>query len=166
MADILSIGVSALLSYQKALNTTGHNVGNSDTEGYSRQRVTFSTREPDLTGVGWLGSGVRVTNVERIYDDFVAGNVRAAQSASSGLETVFTHASRIDNLLADPNIGLDPAIQGFFDSIQTLSDEPASAAARQLVLSETDSLVNRFSYLNTQYDDLRLQTIDSWNRQS
>ena len=60
MAGILDIGVSALLSFQNSLNTTGHNIANSDTEGYSRQRTLLSTQVPQLSGYGWLGSGVKV----------------------------------------------------------------------------------------------------------
>jgi flagellar hook-associated protein 1 FlgK len=140
---------------QRALNTTGHNVANADTDGYSRQRVLFETREPTLTGAGWVGSGVRVSTTERLYDDFLAGQVRSSQSSASRQETIYNHASRIDNLLANPDTGLDPALQSFFDAMQGMADEPASIAARQVVLSEGQALVDRFQNLARQYDDMR-----------
>ena len=157
MPDLHNIGVSGLLAFQRSLSTTGHNIANSDTVGYSRQRTLLGTQTPQLTGVGWLGSGVKVTDIERSYDDFLATQVRSAQSTASELESYFDHASRMDNILADPNIGLDPAIQGFFDAMQLLADDPSSMPSRQQLLSETQSMVDRFHDLNLQFNDMRDQ---------
>lgn len=153
MADILNIGTSALLSFQRSLTTTGHNIANSDTEGYSRQRVNLATQPPQLTGVGYLGSGVKVTEIERMYDDFLAIQMRSAQTSASEMEIYFSHASRIDNILADPNIGLDPAIQDFFNAMQVVADDPSSISTRQVLLSEAGSMVNRYQDLSRQFSD-------------
>lgn len=153
MAGILNIGTSALLAFQRSLSTTGHNIANSDTEGYSRQRVNLATQIPQQTGVGYLGSGVKVTEIERMYDDFLATQMRSAQTSASEMENYFSHASRIDNILADPNIGLDPAIQDFFDATQVLADDPASVSSRQVMLSEAGAMVNRYHDLNKQFTD-------------
>jgi flagellar hook-associated protein 1 FlgK len=155
MAGLLGIGTSGLAAFQRALTTIGHNVSNSNTEGYSRQRVEFGTREPFLTGAGWVGTGVQATNIVRIYDDFVAGQMRATQSVASEMKALFENASRLDNILADQEVGMDPVIQSFFDSLQVLSDDPSSASARQLVLAEAASMTDRFSYFDAQYDQLR-----------
>lgn len=153
MASILNIGTSALLAFQRSLSTTGHNIANSDTEGYSRQRVNYATQIPQLTGVGYVGSGVQVTQIERMYDDFLATQMRSAQTSASEMESYFNHASRIDNMLADTNIGLDPAIQDFFDAVQGVADDPASIATRQVMLSEAGSLVDRYHDLSQQFID-------------
>ena len=57
----------ALFANQAALNTTGHNIANSSTPGYSRQRANFETTAsleyPGLTRsveAGQLGTGVVV----------------------------------------------------------------------------------------------------------
>lgn len=155
MAGILDIGVSALLSFQNSLNTTGHNIANSDTEGYSRQRTLLSTQIPELRGYGWLGTGVKVSGVERITDQFLSTQVRAALSVSSQLALYSDYASRLDNVLADPNIGLDSALQDFFNAMQVVADDPSSVPSRQVLLSETGSLVDRFHDLNRQFTDMR-----------
>ncbi|MES9898675.1 MAG: flagellar hook-associated protein FlgK [Sedimenticola sp.] len=155
MATLLGIASSGLLAYQRAISTVGHNVSNADTEGYSRQRVDFETRNPSFSGSGWQGNGVDVATVQRYYDDFIATQVRTSQSVTSKAETLSENASRLDDLLADPMVGLDPALQSFFDAMQTLSDDPASAAARQVVLSESQSLADRFAFFDRQYDELR-----------
>ncbi|HEB97671.1 MAG TPA: flagellar hook-associated protein FlgK [Sedimenticola thiotaurini] len=157
MAGILDIGTSGLLAFQNSLNTTGHNIANAETEGYSRQRTLLATRTPTLTGVGWMGSGVKVADVQRLYDDFLATQVRSTQSAASELATYASHASNIDDLLADPNIGLDPALQDFFDAVQGLADDPASMPVRQALLAETQSMVDRFHDLNRQFTSMQEQ---------
>lgn len=155
MAGILDIGVSALVAYQRSLNTTGHNIANANTEGYSRQRTLLATQTPTMTGVGYMGSGVKITDVQRTYDDFIATQMRTTQSTSSELEMYYSHASRIDNVLSDPNIGLDPAIQDFFNTMQILADDPSSVPTRQLLLSEAESLVDRFHDLNRTFSNAR-----------
>jgi flagellar hook-associated protein 1 len=157
MADILNIGSSALQAYQRSLTTIGHNIANSETEGYSRQRVDYATRIPSQLGDSWLGSGVKVTQVERQYDQFLAGSVRSSLSATTHMETYYTNASRLDNLLADADTGLDPSIQDMFSAIQTVADDPTSIAARNVLLAETRSMVDRFHGLNSQIDESRRQ---------
>ena len=157
MAGLLDIGTSGLLAFQRSLSTTGHNIANSDTQGYSRQRTQLATRVPMLTGAGWVGTGVKVAGVQRMYDNFLATQVRSTQSVSSELEVYSTHATIMDDILADPNIGLDPTLQSFFDTMQLLADDPSSIATRQLLMSETQSMVDRFHGLSRQFTDMRGQ---------
>lgn len=157
MADILNIGISALQAYQRSLTTIGHNIANSETEGYSRQRVDYATRTPMQLGNSWLGTGVKVTQIERQYDQFLAGSVRSSLSATNQMDTYYTNASRLDNLLADADTGLDPSIQDMFSAIHAVADDPTSIAARNVLLAETRSMVDRFHDLNSQIDEARRQ---------
>ncbi len=156
MASIQNIGVSALLAFQRAMVTTGHNIANSTTEGYNRQRVSFATREPQLVGGNWAGSGVQVSQIQRMYDDFMAEQVLSSQSAASRLEALNNQVSRIDTLLARPESGLDAPLQAFFGSMQTLSNDPSSIAARHTVLTDAETLVDRFHFLGNEYSAMRL----------
>ena len=140
MADMLSTAVSALQAYRRGLDTTSHNVANVSTEGYSRQRVDVSTREAQLYGNGFVGSGVNVTSVQRVYDEFVALQYR---STSTGLEQQDAYAAlaeRVNNLYADTSTGLSATLQKFANALQGVANSPASMAARQVMLSEANSL--------------------------
>ena len=63
MADLMSTAVSALLAYRRGLDTTSHNIANVGTDGYTRQRTEYVTREAQPYGNGWLGSGVQVSTI-------------------------------------------------------------------------------------------------------
>ncbi len=147
MASILSTGVSALTAYQRALATVGHNVANADTEGYSRQVSLFKTRSPAFTGGGWMGSGVEVGTVQRRYDGFLADQVRTSLSGSGESDVYHTYAKQLDDLYADPELGLDPVLQRYFDAWNDVATSPASVPARQVLLAEAEALTDRFHFL-------------------
>ncbi len=154
MADLLNIGTSALLSLQRALSTTGQNIANVNTAGYSRQRVDFATLPPEATGAGFLGTGVKVDSITRSYDQFLAQDVRSRSSSSAGFSTLSGLTSRIDNLLADPSVGIAPGIEGFFGALQDVANNPGSIPERKVLLGEASELAGRFQALDTQLRSL------------
>ena len=58
MTDILKIGLSALLTQQRALAVTSNNIANASTPGYSRQRIELGERAAQRLGSGFVGTGV------------------------------------------------------------------------------------------------------------
>jgi flagellar hook-associated protein 1 FlgK len=150
MADMLTTGVSGLLAFQRALDTTSHNIANASTEGYSRQQVDLVTRPPDAYGNGWVGTGVEVATVRRQFDEILASQARVAGSGFQQLDTFSTYATRIDNLFSDANTGLATTLQNFMSAVQTVANAPASVPSRQVLLSQAQSLVDRLrSYDNS-----------------
>lgn len=124
MADMLGIGVSGLKAYQRALQTVSHNVTNANTEGYSRQRIEFGTQIPQYTGSGYIGNGVQTESIKRVYDDFLAGQVTTYTSSASHAEVYSKNVGLIDEMLADPDIGLSPVMDGFFQSYRMFPTIP------------------------------------------
>jgi flagellar hook-associated protein 1 FlgK len=152
---MLNVAVSGLLAYQKALATTSHNISNVGTEGYSRQRVSLSTRTPEPAGNGFLGKGVNVTSVDRVYDQFLVTQLNNRTSAYHQLDSFHTMAAQLDSALGDPAIGLTPAMEKFFNAIQDVANDPTSIPARQVMLSQAESLNEQFAHLDRQFGDLR-----------
>ncbi len=157
MADILRTAMTGLVAFQRALSTTGHNISNANTQGYSRQRVDFISRIPQPSGGGFIGSGTQVRTVERIYNAFVSGELMAANSAHSRLDAFYTLAARMDDMLADPQAGLSPSLQAFFNAVQDVADDPASIPARQTLLSEAEALADRFQSLGRGFAEVNEQ---------
>ena len=153
--DILGISVSGLLASQRNLSTTSHNIANANTDGYSRQRVEVTARTPQARANGAIGTGVIVSNVGRVYDDFVAGEVRNNISSSTAFSVNHEYTAQVDNMLSDPNAGLAPALQSFFAAVNTVADDPGSASARQVLVSEANSLSDRFRYLDDRFNTIR-----------
>ena len=158
MTDLLSTGISGLLASQLALNTTGHNISNVNTAGYSRQDVMFGARSPDLLGNSWIGTGVNVEGVRRLYDLFLTNQVRDATGAQSRLATFSDLASRVDNLLADSSAGLQPSLDSFFASVNDLASRPADTPTRQALLGQANALTNRLHTLSSQLSSLDRET--------
>ena len=154
-ADTLGIGISGLLAFQRELATTGHNISNANTPGYSRQVVELTAQNPLPAGNGYIGTGVQVSSVQRNYSEFLTVNLRSATASNSQLQQYYQLASQVDNLLADPKAGLSPSLQRFFDSVQVVANDPTSTPARQVLLSEANALADRFHYLDQRLSDLR-----------
>jgi len=154
MGDMLGNSVSGLLSFQRALTTTSHNIANVNTEGYSRQTVGMATQNPVLIGGSYIGSGVEINSIERSYDRYLTTSIRDSNSIYYRLERFTALSSEIDNILADPEGGISPLLQEFFTSVQDVSDDPASGTARQQLITTSESLVNRFSTFDSKLDQL------------
>lgn len=154
MSDLLAIGVSGLLAYRKALETTGHNVANVDTPGYSRQRVDLVARPGTPQGDGLIGGGVLSDTVQRLADALVAERLQGDTSAFARADTYAVLAARVDGWLSDVDSGLSRPLQGFYDALGQLAANPGSTATRQLLLGSGSALGERFADLQAQFDGL------------
>jgi flagellar hook-associated protein 1 FlgK len=154
VADLLNVGTSALLSIQQAISTTGHNISNVNTEGYSRQRVNFDTLPAQFNGGNFIGSGVTADSIERYYDQFLTSEVRSRTSAQMGFQTSYNLSSRLDNLLADPAVGLAPVLDSFFSAVQDVANNPGSLPERQVLVGQAQVLADRFHYLDSNFRNI------------
>jgi flagellar hook-associated protein 1 len=152
--SILSAAISGLQASQRGLSTVSHNISNVNTEGYSRQRVELAARDAQFKGVGYIGSGVETSAVTRITNQFLNTQLRTSTSSLSDINAFITLASRVDVMLADADTGLSPSLKNFFAAVQDVNDLPSSATARQVMLSEAESLSERFKFLDNRLSDL------------
>ena len=145
--SIYAIGLSGLNAAQNALNTTSNNIGNVNTAGYNREQVILGEARGD--------GGVRVDDVQRQFNQHVAGQLNAATSSSSALATQHQQVSQIDNLLADRDAGLAPLMQSFFSSLEDLAGAPSDPAARQGVLGSAETLTAQFRGFDGYLQDMQ-----------
>jgi len=155
MSSLFSIGKTGLMAAQAGLATTGHNITNANVPGYSRQVVIQGTMAPIGTGVGFIGTGTEVAQIKRHYDDFLNKQLLGAQANQAAVNTYYAQISQIDNMLADTTIGLSPALQGFFDSVQKTNSAASSNAARQAMLSSSETLAARFNGMAARLTELQ-----------
>ena len=143
---ILNTGKGALLTEQKAIDVTGHNVANVNTPGYSRQRVNTETNEPISISPGQVGTGVRATEIQRIYDRFLGvqinnenqywGRWEAQKGALERAEVIFDEST---------GYGLNQAMSEFWNAWQDLSDNPSGKPQRVVLVAKTEALTSAFN---------------------
>ena len=182
MADMLTIGSSATMTFKKALDVTSHNVANVSTEGYSRQRAEISSNSPNTVGTSFMGGGSQVDSVERISAEYLQSQLNNGNAMVSRYELQASLSSQVEGVIAGNDAGVQEFVQGFFDSLQTLANSPTSTTSRQLVLDQASGLSSHISNLtsilndtqaqvNNQIKDLtveinnRLQTVQTINSQ-
>lgn len=150
MANILSIARTGLDAAQAGLATTGHNIANQATPGYSRQLVIQGSLPGQNLGGGFIGNGTTIVTVQRIYNEFVGKQIVGVQGSASQLATHHAQINKINNMIAEPTAGLTPVLQNFFKGVQDLVANPASAPSRQAMLSGAESLAARFQSMDGQ----------------
>lgn len=158
----LELGKRALFAQRAALNTTGNNISNANTDGYTRQRAEMqATREipyPGMSnesGVAQLGTGVEVNKIARLRDDFLDLQFRH-QSQDLGYYSARSETySRIEGLLNEPSeIGIAHAMDQFWQGWQELSKTPDSSATRAVLAQRGVALTESLQYTNDQLNQI------------
>lgn len=152
---IFSIGTSALNAAYTALRTAGNNVANANTPGYSRQITVLTPQVGTFLGGNYVGQGVAVADVRRVYSDFLAQQAHQAQASASQAETHHLQLAQVANLFADPTTGIGGTIDQFFRAVQDLTQRPADPAARQALLSAANLMATRFNDVGDRLQEFR-----------
>lgn len=145
-ASLINIGLSGVRAHQAALATTGQNITNASTPGYTRQVVNLETQTSNGSGIG--AQGVTVQGVQRVYDAATVNQIRLDTSAKARYDELLGQISQVDSLLADEASNLNRGFEQFFASLHSAANEPSSLPARQLVISEAEGLVARFQAID------------------
>lgn len=155
--NALHIGYSALNAAQVAIDTTGHNIANAETEGYSRQRVVTSAAPPISIDPGQRGNGVQITEITRIFDKFVSDRYMSASqnkeysdTLKKNLEELSTYFPEIDN------VGIKKDMQNYFDMWQSLANNPNNSALKVALAQQTQTLTQHIN--ETRFQITKLQS--------
>lgn len=146
-----------LFTQQSALYTTGHNISNANTLGYSRQRVNFETTQGyPGTGLnapktpGHIGTGVQASSVQRIRDEFIDRQYRQETNKLGYWEAKSQSISQMEDIMSEPSeFGINQAFNDFWKSLQDISTNPSDVAARKVALAKAQSLAQSFNYNDT-----------------
>jgi flagellar hook-associated protein 1 FlgK len=155
----LQTALRGLIAQQDALDTTGHNIANASTVGYSRQEVDMSasqaleivTGSTNGNGSAELGTGVDVDGVTRARDRFLDLQYRAQAMRLGGLTTRVQSLETIEGALAEPGeTGISQQLQTFWSDWEGLANDPEDSAARQAVIEAGNALGTSLGELNQQ----------------
>ena len=148
-SGILGIGALGLNAAQLGIRTTQNNISNVNTLGYHRQSTNFANTLPNLTGSGFVGSGVSVTGLGRAYDRFLENEVTLNQGQLSRYESYARYATQMDGVLGNEASGLNASLNSFFSAVHEVANAPTSMAARQAMLSAGSNLTGRIGALDS-----------------
>ena len=148
--SLLNIGMSGLSASQTALMTTGNNIANADTSGYSRQQTVQGTKASNQFGNVYIGTGTTLADVRRVYNSYLDAQLQTTTSLNSDSAAYAGQISPLDALLSDSGTGLNGALTKFFASVQNVNAKPGDDASRQLLLSDAQALSNRFNSISSQ----------------
>ena len=141
--NILGIGRTALLAQQKAIDITGRNIANADTEGYSRQRVTFSTLDGN-----YFTSGVAGVDIERVYDRYLENQLSGAIQTSGRWGSQQDGLERIEILFDESSgTGLSARLNAFWNGWMDLANNPSGQVQRSQLLARSQEMVSLFNGL-------------------
>lgn len=156
----VELGKKGLITHQAAINVTGHNVANTETEGYSRQVVTLRVFDPlyipgltrELTP-GQLGQGVQVEKILRARDMLLEDRILGEKNALSYWKALSDWIYQVELVHNEPG---EQSIMGVLDrfwaSWQELANNPEEIGARQAVQESGWALAGR---LNHMYEALK-----------
>ena len=122
-SDLLNLGTQSVLTAQRQLSTTGHNISNVNTDGYSRQSVIQGTNAPRQYGGETYGMGVHVEKVRRSWDQFAVNELNLSTTSFSFKKDVEENLDMLSKMLSSVASKKIPEnLNEWFDAIKTLAD--------------------------------------------
>ncbi|KKB35981.1 flagellar hook-associated protein FlgK [Bacillus thermotolerans] len=146
----------AMFAQQTAISTTGHNIANANTPGYTRQRVNFQQTEP-YPGLsmnrpqipGQMGTGVEAGSIERVRESFLDVQFRGENNKLGYWQARSESLEKMENILNEPSdSGLAAVMGQFWQSLQDLSVNPENEGARSVVMQRGQAVVDTFHYMH------------------
>lgn len=165
----LELGKRGLMVGQASIATTGHNIANANTKGYSRQQVNTST-SPSLNiwangnvNPSQLGTGVLLDSITRVRDQFLDGQFRDQNGTLGEWSVSQETLDRLESIINEPsNTGLQSAMDQLSAAWQDLENNPNSPSAKAVLKERAQEFVTTaqamYSSMTNLKTDLTQQT--------
>ncbi|RPK25838.1 flagellar hook-associated protein FlgK [Paenibacillus xylanexedens] len=158
----------SLFTQTTALSTTGHNVANANTEGYSRQKVNMQASIPmepfaflHSTTPGQLGTGVEFDSITRVREKFLDDQYRNENTNFGSWSIQRDTLEKLEAIVNEPSdTGFRTVMDNFYKSWSDLSKNPEDVTARRIVKETTLALTDAMNQISRQLDALS-QDLDS-----
>src|SRR5918911_2028201 len=162
----LQTALRGILAQQQALDTTGHNIANANTVGFTRQEAvlapTLPYSEPSVNRgaqAGQIGTGVEVTAYRRIRDEFIDTQLHAQTMREGYYGALSDGLTQVEQALNEPSdTGLSSLFQSFWSSWQDVANSPENPSTRQALVQNAASLADGLNRLSGQLATIQSQT--------
>ena len=151
----LSSAKLGLLAQQLAIEVTGQNIANVETEGYSRQDVTFEANTPrhaiKYGSMHQIGTGVRVAGIERAHDQVLFEQIMDEGDLSGSTEVKKEIFEQLEVLFNEGSgRSLNDALSSFFASVHDLATNARGLSERADLVSKAEHLASTFNQTGKQ----------------
>ena len=159
--SILNTAKLGLLSQQLAIEVTGQNISNVQTEGYSRQEVNFEATNPRSFSLGQIGTGVRVAGIERSHDEFLYSQILGEGDTLGRFKVKKDVFDQLEILLSESGgQSLNQTLSQFFNGVQDVSSNPTGFPERSNLVAEGQNLASVFNNLGESFFQIQ-QNLDA-----
>ncbi|ARD43642.1 flagellar hook-associated protein FlgK [Colwellia sp. PAMC 21821] len=156
--NLYQTGVSGLLSAQQQLATTGHNIANVNTEGYTRQRTEQGSAVGNYNGGNFVGSGTYVQDITRLYDQFSYKEQLLNKSNLGNADSISLDLNQLNEIMSFSSEAIGGSIDRFYQAVNGIADNPNDLGLRNIALSQATVLAKDFNSLNYNLDQLEKST--------
>jgi len=154
VSDLFSISTSALQAFQQAISVVSNNIANANTPGYADESINLSSVVPQTTFGQGIGDGVAVTSVTRAVSQVAQTQLYSSQSTLGQLDSLQTYTNNVDNIVGTTAGGVSTALQNYYSAWSTVANDPTSAASRQALLGDAQSVASAFQTTSSQLQSL------------
>lgn len=155
MSGILNVGTRALAANQAVLQTTGNNIANVNTPGYSRQVAVLATAPGQYSGGGYIGKGVDVLTIQRTYSEFLTRQSTLASATSAADTARADKLKQLESIFPGGSSGLGAAINDMLNAFSDVSTAPTDLTARTVALTRVSEAASRMRGAAATLDDLQ-----------
>lgn len=128
---IMNMGAESLHNSRVGVDTTGHNIANAHTPGFSRQRVNLESRHPVQYGNHVLGQGAKIQSVERLHDRFIEAQWRKELQQQGALKGESDGLDRLETFFSpEMNSTMRDRATTFFNAVREFANFPDEPAVR------------------------------------
>ncbi|MCJ8321031.1 MAG: flagellar hook-associated protein FlgK [Colwellia sp.] len=152
--NLYQTGVSALLSAQQQLATTGHNIANVNTEGYNRQRAEQNAAPGIASGSNYVGSGTYIQDIVRIYDKFSYKEQLLNTSNLASADSIHLDLTQLNDIMAFSGQSIGSSVDLFYQAVNGIADNPSDLGLRNIALNQASVVSSDIRLLNENFDQI------------
>lgn len=153
--SVLNIGTRALQANQVALQTTGNNIANVNTPGYSRQSVVMRAVQGQFTGGGYVGKGVDIETIQRNFSAFLTRQAAMSTAVSAGDSARANKLVQLEGIFPGGTNGLGASISDMLNAFSDVASAPTDLTARTVALTRIDETASRMRAASQSLDELQ-----------
>jgi flagellar hook-associated protein 1 len=153
----INTALTSLYAQRRGLDVAGENIANVNTEGYTRQRVDMQSQTGSITPAMWsktdgLGTGVAVSDVQRLRDEFLENRGRTEHGNSAYLTQQAATYGSIEDTFGEPaDTALQASLGDMWNSWNDVANNPKDMAARSALIEQSSTVADE---LNSAHDSL------------